>query len=218
MTTIESHPDALEGSVTHLDYYDVLTFSTTDAILCRVNAPLVSLAFGFIRRNIGVRILGREIGAGLVTLIGKMKAQNPDDLDLKLHSWCQREVAKAFSRGHESAVSAIEDKVACIQVFIDNLEEGNRTLSELTRRIESLFSDNNKGLLTLCSVHKAKGLEWPTVFILDKGKYMPSKYAVQPWQRKQEQNLIYVAVTRAKLNLVYIESGKWRTIEREKEC
>lgn len=207
MTLIDHHPSAPLGSVSHLDQYDIETFSHEDAILCRNTAPLVSMAFGFIRRNVGVRILGRDIGAGLVTLILKLKGVDTLDLEHRLREWCNSETRKLYARGHEASAAAVEDKVTCIQVFIDNLD--NKNISDLILKIESLFSDNNRGLLTLCTIHKAKGLEWPTVFILDRNLYMPSKWAQKSWELKQENNLLYVAVTRAKLNLRYISSGRW---------
>src|ERR1700744_2414002 len=42
------------------------------AILCRNNAPLLSMAFKLIRRSVGVQVLGREIGKGLVALVKKL--------------------------------------------------------------------------------------------------------------------------------------------------
>lgn len=207
MTLIDHHPLAPVGSVSHLDQYDIQAFSPDDAILCRNTAPLVSMAFGFIRRNVGVRILGRDIGAGLITLIDKLKPTDTLDLEGKLRDWCNSETRKLYARGHEASAAAVEDKVTCIQVFIDNLDD--KHISSLKTKIESLFSDNNKGLLTLCTIHKAKGLEWTTVFILDRDLYMPSKWAQKSWELKQENNLLYVAVTRAKLNLRYISSGRW---------
>jgi DNA helicase-2/ATP-dependent DNA helicase PcrA len=77
-----------------------------------------------------------------------------------------------------------------------------------------MFTDESNGAslsrVTLSTVHKAKGLEFPTVFILDFDKYMPSKYAKRPWQIVQETNLIYVAITRAMERLVYINSDSWK--------
>jgi DNA helicase-2/ATP-dependent DNA helicase PcrA len=52
-------------------------------------------------------------------------------------------------------------------------------------------------------------MEWNRVFILDRWR-MPSKYATQPWQQEQEQNLIYVAITRAKRELTYIDGKCWK--------
>lgn len=206
---IDFHPDAPDGSVEVLHNYDPSDFDNSDAILCRVTAPLVSLAFGFIKRGVGVRILGREIGQGLTALVKKMKADDVNELESRLDSWMLREANKLRERGHESAAAAVEDKHSCLMVFIEQLPENNRTITEVVRRIEELFTNNNQGLLTLCTVHKAKGLEWPRVFILDRDKYMPSKWAKQEWEHRQEQNLIYVAITRAKLDLRYIRSGGW---------
>ena len=59
-------------------------------------------------------------------------------------------------------------------------------------------------------MHKAKGLEWDRVFILDQGKYMPSRWAIMDWQKEQEKNLIYVAYTRPKTSIVAINSDCWR--------
>jgi ATP-dependent exoDNAse (exonuclease V) beta subunit len=38
---------------------------------------------------------------------------------------------------------------------------------------------------------------------------MPSPFAKKQWQALQEKNLEYVAITRAKVNLVYINSNDW---------
>ena len=84
-------------------------------------------------------------------------------------------------------------------------------MNSLLAKIELTFTDEpNTSRLTLSTVHKAKGLEFETVFILDFDKYMPSKWAAQDWQKVQERNLIYVAVTRAKNKLVYIYSDSWK--------
>jgi superfamily I DNA/RNA helicase len=51
-------------------------------------------------------------------------------------------------------------------------------------------------------------MEWHRVFILD-AHLMPSKWATRAWMREQEDNLAYVAITRAKSRLSYITSGGW---------
>jgi DNA helicase-2/ATP-dependent DNA helicase PcrA len=66
-----------------------------------------------------------------------------------------------------------------------------------------LAVDGDEGLLTLSTVHSAKGLEWHTVFILwvVDGKF-PSNYSMNgPEQLEEERRLLYVAATRAKQNL-----------------
>lgn len=204
---IQSSPTAPEGSVLFLPSYDPATFQPTAAILCRNTAPLVSFAFSLIQRRIGCRVLGREIGQGLNLLIDKLHAKDLEQLQTKLEMYEMRETQKFIRKGDEQSADAVRDRVSCISLFLSQAE----SITLLKSAIASLFDDTAKGLLTLSTVHKSKGLEWQDVFILDFDKYMPSPYAKQAWQRKQEENLIYVAITRAKLNLYYIESGKWRS-------
>lgn len=202
---ITASPTATLGSVTTLDHYSPSDFSSSDVVLCRITAPLIALAFGLIQRGVGCRVLGREIGTSLVTLVKACKTSDIKELEEKLIHRRNREVAKARATGSESAVAAIEDKYDCLNIFLQNHDD----VEELCEDIMALFDDKVKGLLTLSTIHKAKGLEWPTVFILD-WKLLPSKWATQPWQQAQERNLQYVAVTRAKLDLKFITSNCWR--------
>ncbi len=209
---IEPADNAPDGEVKEVTVYTDTDFKSSDVILCRNTAPLVSMAFAFIRRNRGVRILGREIGQGLISLVKKMNSPSSLDSTLeKLDRYRDREVAKMLQKGHESAAETLTDRIQCINIFADSLDEFDRSIAALLVKIDSLFNDqSNGGLLTLCSVHKAKGLEWDIVNILDFETYMPSKWAKQEWQKKQEINLIYVAITRARHTLRYISSGCWK--------
>jgi len=69
-----------------------------------------------------------------------------------------------------------------------------------------MFDDrvvDKKDMVTLCSVHRSKGLENPRVFILGRGELMGRQMRRQ-WQSEQEINLIYVAVTRAQQELIEV--------------
>ena len=75
-------------------------------------------------------------------------------------------------------------------------------------KILTLFQDQDgtaKPTLTLATAHRSKGREWNKVYILGYRQYMPSKYARQAWQVEQERNLQYVAITRAKSELVFVD-------------
>lgn len=205
MLSIQPSPIAPEGSVEHLASYLPSDFPPTACILCRNTAPLISFAFSLIQRSIPCRVLGREIGQGLLTLIDKLKPDSLESLDLKLTSYESKQRARLLARFDESGAEAISDKCQCIRIIAESCD----TLDQLKTKITSLFTDSVSGL-TLATVHKSKGLEWPLVFILD-FDLMPSKWARQPWQKVQERNLIYVARTRAQLDLRYIKSGNWKT-------
>lgn len=204
---IQPSPAAKDGSVLRHGTWNHTLFSPADAVLCRQTAPLVDLAFKLIRNKVGCRVLGREIGQGLISMVEKMRARDIDALELKLAAFLERETAKFMAKGQEEKADALSDRVATLHVFIEALPETNRTVRGLTEAITNLFSDNGSGVLTLCTGHKAKGLEWERVFLLD-WHLCPSKYARQDWQMAQEVNLQYVMVTRAKSELHYVDSDK----------
>jgi superfamily I DNA/RNA helicase len=157
------------------------------------------------RVRVPVRILGREIGQGLKALIGRMKADNLEDLVVRLEAWTIREVDKAIAKQLDAKVDAIQDKTDAILCLIDALDENHRTIDDLLGGIDMLFNDNQRAL-TLSSIHKAKGMEADRVWWLNSSK-CPSRWAKQEWQKKQEINLCYVAITRAKTTLFLIEDG-----------
>ncbi len=200
---IEAWDAANDGTVSTQSIKEALgTLTQTDAILCRQTAPLVCLAFKLIASGRGCAILGRDIAKGLTSLVEKQKAKGIDALIEKLSDYREREIARFMAKGEEQKADSVADKVDCIMTVIGALPETARTVPELVRKIESLFSDDN-GVLTLSTIHKAKGKEWHNVAILEPG-LMPSKWARQDWQYLQEKNLQYVAYTRAKENLIFL--------------
>ena len=206
---IEAAPGAEDGLVDDdMPLHSALTQLTAqDAVLCRQTAPLVSVAYGLIARGRACRILGREIGEGLVNLIAQQRAQGVDRLVAKLETWRDREMAKFIAKGEETRAEAVADRVNCILTIVDSLPETERTVPALVRRIEGMFvtpkSGEKQTVLTLCTIHKAKGKEWSQVAIL-RPDMMPSRAARQQWQIDQEMNLAYVAATRAKERLIYV--------------
>lgn len=205
---LEAWEGAPEGSVQSLDRWTLGEFLATDAVLCRVTAPLITLAYRLLGQGIPCTVLGRDIGQGLLALIKKMQGRRKttlaiEQLEEKLDAYREREVTKWTAKGEESKAQSIEDKVSSLYAAIEALPEDRRTVTDLIERIDSLFSDNGTDRLTLATVHRAKGLEWQRVFILDPHR-MPSKWARKSWQKDQEENIQYVAFTRAKVDLRFL--------------
>lgn len=82
---------------------------------------------------------------------------------------------------------------------------GKRDVADLRTIVSEMFADDVADrFVILSSVHKAKGMEWDRVFLLGRRGFMPAKFAKLNWQKVQEDNLIYVAVTRAKRELIEV--------------
>jgi DNA helicase-2/ATP-dependent DNA helicase PcrA len=204
---IEAREGAPLGSVSDLGFtWTEQVFQANDLVVCRTTQPLVSLGYRLMKKHIPVHIMGREIGAGLKSLINKLNAKGIDALITKLGAWRERECEKAIGAGNEAKVQRIEDKADAILCLIDGLQETSRTIPELIRVIDTLFTESPNAVV-LATIHKSKGLEADRVFWLNRSQ-CPSKWARQPWQKQQESNLCYVAATRAKTSLTIIEEKK----------
>lgn len=182
-----------------------------DMILCRVNAPLVSECFKFLRAGRKANIQGRDVGQGLISTIQKLTksphsgpATEVELLLTRLSDWLYAEQRKENAKRNpsETRLIALQDRYDCIVCFT----EGAETVEQVIQKIENIFTDNKTGDgIKLSSVHKAKGLEAKRVFLLQpEGATIPHPMAKTAWQREQESNLLYVAITRAIEELVYV--------------
>ena len=173
------------------------------AILCRKNAPLISLAFQLLSKRIPCRIEGRDVGQDLIRLC--KKHSSPGDSKQKLSFSLQTHLNQQSQKLSPYKLDLLSDKITAINSILQL--PFITSVTQLYQEIESVFSDydpTKPPRLTLSSIHKSKGLEWPTVYLLGRNLWMPSQFATQPWMEEQEQNLIYVAITRAKETLYEI--------------
>ncbi len=73
--------------------------------------------------------------------------------------------------------------------------------------------ETNKDLVNLMTLHCAKGLEFPTVFIagMEDGIFPHSRSLIDAWQMEEERRLCYVGITRAKEKL-YLIAARLRNL------
>jgi DNA helicase II / ATP-dependent DNA helicase PcrA len=102
-------------------------------------------------------------------------------------------VAKKYDTAGPAGLAQFLEEVALVQ-DADQLKEGERAV-------------------TLMTMHAAKGLEFPVVFItgMEEGLFPHSRTIFAPHELEEERRLCYVAVTRAKEKL-FITLAKWRNI------
>jgi len=175
-----------------------------DMILCRVNAPLVSQCFRFLKAGRKANIQGRDVGQGLISTINKLKAASVERLVRRVSDWLNAEECKENAKRcpSEAKLIALRDRHDCLVCFT----EGAETVNQVIAKINAVFTDDKNGAgIRLSSVHKAKGLEARCVFLLEpQGATIPHPMVRSEWQREQEMNLRYVAITRAIEKLVYV--------------
>ena len=204
---IEAAETAPDGIVDSCELSDISKLvGPKDAIICRNTKPLVELAYTLLRQQIACKVEGRAIGEGLVKLAQRWKTvKNVGELYNKLQQWSENEIEKNKRKGNDSRCQVIEDQVKTLEVFISECDNTD-PISKLVTNIRDLFGDTEgeQRILTLTTIHKAKGKEWDRVFALGMNTYSPSKWASKDWEMEQEDNLCYVQVTRAKQHLTLV--------------
>lgn len=205
---IEPMEGAKEGKVETLEEVKLEDFQSGDMVLSRVTAPLISLCMKFISNGIAAYVKGREIGQNLANLVKKTKQMELEfmfemlrnelyKLQVKI---AQREKISMEEAKDEYAYIALQDKIECLH----NISFGCLNTSELLNKIDILFKDNATGIC--CStIHKSKGLEANRVFIIALDKLPLKRCMNVEWKVEQEMNLKYVAITRAKKELYYVD-------------
>lgn len=205
-----------EGVIENRASWSISDIASGSAVICRNNAPLVSLAFLLLREKRGFTFFGIDMARNLKGLIKKIAGLSGKDLRkadreiprdqllTRLGLWYEREVSRINSAGRGELLSSIKDRKECARTII--LESEN--LGEAMDLCDTIFDSANPGLV-LTSGHRSKGFEWSSVYHLDPFR-LPSKYAIQqaqagyPGQLLQERNLLYVIETRTKHNLTMI--------------
>jgi len=196
-------PTAKEGNVRAGSFKEI---QDGDFVLCRNTRPLVAMCMKFISEGRKATIKGGDIGKNLTNMIKKTKAKTQDALFNALEKDYKKLVEKTKalypSRDAEkvSTVVNMSDKIGALRAIAN--ETKTKSTDEMKDIIARIFSEDAKGII-LSTMHKSKGLEADNVFIIE-AQLCPAFYAMQPWQIAQEYNLMYVARTRAKNNLIYV--------------
>ena len=208
--TIEWAPGAIEGSVQSVATIEAMCrqVGPQDFVLSRTNAPLVKVAMALIRAGKPVRIQGRDIGQGLITLARTLMrgdaAVRVEAFLERVVQWERREVLRAVKADRGDRVQGICDKGETLRVLAEGVDQP----SEVETRLTHLFSDTGLASAVVCSsIHRAKGLEARRVFLLRPTLYprLPKGVTQTPEQAQQERNAHFVAITRAQETLVYVE-------------
>ncbi len=195
--TLQALPDAIEGIVRDGSVLDEPVDG--DFVLCRTTTPLIKLFFHYLLAGKKAVIKGSDMGVSLIEMIQGHKTLS------QLMAFYENELknyqASLRKRGiinynDDSRYVALEDNVMTLK-FMSKL---STDIADLKNKVKMIFSDKLDGIV-LSTVHKSKGLEADRVFIARPDKMpLPTKKA---WQYQQEMNLKYVAITRAKYELVF---------------
>ena len=191
-----------------------------DMVLCRNNAPLIQVYNEFLKLGKKAFIRGKDIGSNLKNLVKSTKQEKinldcrEDGLFVRLYDDLfvtrNKLMEKLSIDGATAMKSPIIDAKLDMIKALEVLSEGLTTTDELIAKIDEIFPKRDKSEgIALSTVHKAKGLEANNVFVVCRS-LMPSKSAKKDWEVQQEHNLMYVAYTRAKNMLCFVDEKEFQ--------
>jgi DNA helicase-2/ATP-dependent DNA helicase PcrA len=128
--------------------------------------------------------------------------------------------ASLRSENTDEAEGRLENLQELVNAAVDYDEQGLEGLREFIDH-SALVSDQDQykrdAPVTLMTVHSAKGLEFPLVFIvgLEDGLFPHSRSATDPAELEEERRLAYVAMTRAERFLYVTHAMKRRVYGEE---
>lgn len=204
----EAHPDNPEGAI----YHDIWANNLADMphdlmILCRNNAPLFDLALkNLAGPRVPIEMIGRDFSGAIATVINKAAGKAGNGLpaqDLLERMEDRLKVLREkVADGDVTLVAEAArygDMLACVRTIVTNT--GAAFVAEVIAKLREVGASRGDGI-RMGSIHSAKGLEADYVMILDPF-LMPTGYARTEEDLLEEENLAYVAVTRAKHELIY---------------
>lgn len=205
---IEAFTESGMGIVRHSDWREI---ELGDMVVCRNVAPLISLYFDLLSQGKKAYIKGKDLEKGIINLLKKVEFMTIREGYDRLDDLLSDLFTELEKKGIEDPTSHRRYRNLEMQIDIIKMisEEGEKSyMKETMSEVQEIFKEDSESV-QMMTIHKSKGLESKRVFFLSP-ELIPSKWASTPEDFLQENNLKFVAVTRAKESLFYIYNYELR--------
>jgi DNA helicase-2/ATP-dependent DNA helicase PcrA len=201
---IEAGPNAINGVIEDNRYdqmLETISSNQNDMLIGRTTAPLVEAAMDLLRRGTPVNMKGKDLLGPTITLaktVNKRDKQEWVTFPQTVDDYFSAQVEVLNRRKNaEWKVANLQDKVDTLHILVEKAnEDGVNSFPGFLNYVDETFNQETKGAVNISTIHRAKGLESNRVFVFtDK---LPHPKAEEGWQKEQEMNLKYVALTRSK--------------------
>ena len=211
---IEPHSEAPEGEVKVIKWDNFLELFTDRSLsyigICRRNAPLITTALLLLAQGLPVKIkdssLAKKICAEVEKICKKLKQPYENNWQIfptlvAQYEEIERERLLNLEDG-EARLANLTDMLAAILALYEAYEP--QSIQQWEAAINKIFDESEGKAINLYSIHSGKGGEADIAFIIN-AENIPLIHKKQtPEEREQENNLLYVALTRAKKTLALV--------------
>lgn len=182
-------------------FTNIQAIQPNSMVICRNSQPLFQLYFQLLGMGKPCYINGSDLMSYLIKFL---KPYIKDtvysakvEMEYKLSDLIENDTDEGRLRRF-----IFEENYKNFVAIAKNMCEPTDSIEFMIDRLKYLFEDRANAIM-LCTIHKAKGLENRVVYILNES-LIPSKFAKSEEQQKQERNLKYVARTRAKEEMYFL--------------
>ena len=179
-----------------------------DAVLSRVNAPLLPVCLALLKRGQRAYIEGRDIGRQLQGVHEKLPSSDIKSYLNGLDEWAAKKIERVQgepgSDTYEANIQAIVDQTEVLKTLAT--ADDTRSPADVGAKLNVLFVDSDQDKnpvkpVVCSSIHRAKGLEWSRCHLIT------DSFRKTTWTPRvsEEQNILYVAITRTKNELVWVD-------------
>lgn len=225
----------MDGTVTTVLFDEVVNLARAgDLIISRLRAPIVLLVFNFIDKNIKVKIHEDEVKevineirnifkqeelhlaiAGLPGGFERLKSNVKKRWYYIIEKNADRIINNTERRIYiHTEKKYLDRKLEFLHKKYEQWKSGSRTVSDILLKVRDFISAVHNPI-HLSTIHRAKGLENERVFILNYDELPYHRQHQKDWEKVQELNLKYVAITRSFKELYLVENKKAEVMEDE---
>ena len=203
-------------------------------IISRFRDPIIVLVFNFIDENIKVHIhedeakeiineiksIFKQEELNAIIAYQPKKFESISEAVFNRWMWIIKKNAAPIIDSKERSLyieeqkDILQQKLRFLNKKYELWKEECRTLVDILKKIKEFISAPSDSI-KLSTIHRAKGLENERVFILGYDQLPFKKLYHKDWEKIQELNLKYVAITRSLDELFLIESNNLQAIEEE---
>ncbi len=173
--------------------------------------------------NAGTKTKLRNFCSLILSFRDRLETDNAYDLgqDIIKQSGISADLFSSAEPEYIARQENLEEFLAALQDFVESMkEEGREQDANLPSFIQTISlqtdkesEDGDDSKVSLMTVHAAKGLEFPTVFIVGlEENIFPSQMAMSSMRElEEERRLLYVAITRAEKHCILTcAKNRWR--------
>ncbi len=182
-----------------------------DLVIARCSSSLVDLHLKMITRGIPCNLVGSSLQQDLLNLLEDIAEQTGFEYQ-KFAEFSQTYLKFKQSIYPENDNGAIlllqlKDQTKAIEAIYNHFQ--SKSLAELASSISQLFGSEDDEAVLLSTIHRAKGMESERVYIAEPLTLPLLWESQKEWQEQQEQNLLYVALSRSTKDLFLIGDAFW---------